>query len=49
MNEPILRTVNEAYFTVFPTGFFLQILDGIAALFNFIFSLFGVETNIIGF
>ncbi len=49
MEQGILRPLFEAFFTVFPTGFFLQALEGIAAVINFIFGLFGIQTNVVGF
>ncbi len=49
MEQPILRPLFEAFFTVFPTGFFLQALNGIAGLINFFFGLFGIQTNVVGF
>ena len=49
MEQPILRPLFEAFFTVFPTGLFLQALDGVAALINFIFGIFGIQSNVVGF
>lgn len=49
MEQPILRPLFEAFYTAFPTGFFLQMLDGIAALINFIFGIFGIQSNVVGF
>lgn len=49
MEQPILRPLFEAFFTVLPFGFFLQMLDGIAALMNFIFGIFGIQSNVVGF
>jgi hypothetical protein len=49
MEQPILRPLFELFFTAFPTGFFLQMLDGIAAWINFVFGIFGIQTNVAGF
>ncbi len=49
MEQPILRPLFEAWFTLFPTGFFLQILDGIAAVMNFVFGIFGIPASVVGF
>lgn len=49
MEQPILRPLFEAFYTVFPTGFFLQWLDGIAGLINFIFGIFGIQSNVVAF
>jgi hypothetical protein len=49
MEEPILRPLFEAFFTAFPTGFFLQILNGFAELINLFFGLFGIQSNVSGF
>ena len=49
MEMPFLRTLVETFFTIFPSGFFLQVLDVYADIFNFLFGLIGIETNIVGF
>ena len=49
MEQPILRPLFEASFTAFPTGFFLQMLEGIAGLINLFFGLFGIQSNVSGF
>lgn len=49
MEEPILRPLFEAFFTAFPTGFFLQFLNGFAGLINLFFGLFGIQSNVSGF
>ncbi len=43
------RDIFEAFFTVIPTGFFVQFLDLFAALINGFFGLFGIQTNVVGF
>ncbi len=48
MDAP-LRDIFEGFFTVIPTGFFMQFLDLIAAMLNGLFGLFGIQTNIVGF
>ncbi len=48
MDAP-LRNIFEGFFTVIPTGFFVQFLDLFAALVNGFFGLFGIQTNIVGF
>ncbi len=45
----MLRPLFEAYFTVLPIGFFVQMLDGLAGLINFFFGLFGIQSNVSGF
>lgn len=47
--EPFLRTLVETFFTIFPSGFFLQVLNAYADVFNFLFGLIGIQTNIVGF
>ncbi len=47
--ESFLRQLVEVFFTIFPSGFFLQVLNGYADVFNFLFSLIGIQTNIVGF
>jgi len=49
MEQGILRPLFEAFYTLFPTGFFLQMLNGVAGLINMFFGLFGVQTNVVGF
>ncbi len=48
-SEPVLRSIFEGFFTLIPTGFFVQMLDLMAALLNGIFGIFGISTNIVGF
>ena len=47
--ESFLHNLVEIYFTILPTGFFVQILDVIAAGIRGFWSLFGVDVNIVGF
>lgn len=49
MEDSFLRTLTEIFFTFIPTGFFVQFLDGIAALLTAFFNLFGLQPNIVGF
>ena len=49
MEDSTLRPLFEAFFTFFPTGFFLQFLDGIAGLINLFFGIFGIQSNVSGF
>ncbi|GEM_PF-1791789 len=49
MEMPFLRTLVETFFSIFPSGFFVQVLDFYADIFNFLFGLIGIETNIVGF
>lgn len=45
----ILRDLIEIFFTLFPTGFFMQILDVIADLVNAGLGLLGINFNVVGF
>ncbi len=45
----ILRPLIEIFFTLFPTGYFLQILDVIAALITGGLQLLGIDVNVVGF
>jgi hypothetical protein len=45
----ILRDIIEIYFTIFPTGFFMQILDVIADLITAGFDLVGLDIKVVGF
>lgn len=49
MEQSFLRTVTELFFSVFPTGFFVQMLDALAAILNALFGAIGIQTNIVGF
>ncbi|HWL93963.1 MAG TPA: hypothetical protein VNT79_10550 [Phycisphaerae bacterium] len=45
----VLRPMFEIFFTLFPTGYFLQILDVIADAYEAFWALLGVDLNIVGF
>lgn len=47
--ESFLRNVVEIYFTILPTGFFLQILEVIAAGIRTFWGWLGVDVNVVGF
>lgn len=47
--EPVLRSIFEGFFTLIPAGFFVQMLDAMAAVLNWFFGVFGISTNIVGF
>lgn len=47
--ESFLSQVVEVFFSIFPTGFFLQFLNVYADVFNLLFGLIGIQTNIVGF
>ncbi len=47
--ESFLHNVVEIFFTIFPTGFFVQILDVIAAGITAFWGALGVDLNIVGF
>lgn len=49
METSFLRALNELYFSVFPTGFFLDWLNLFASLLNGLFGLFGIDSNIVAF
>lgn len=49
MGDSFLRTINEIFFTIFPTGFFLQLLDLYAQALNFMLGLIGIQSNIVAF
>ncbi|MBK8270749.1 MAG: hypothetical protein IPK83_21560 [Planctomycetes bacterium] len=45
----VLRDAFEVFFTFFPTGFFLQILNVIADLITAGLGLVGIDFNVVGF
>ncbi len=45
----ILRPMFEIFFTLFPTGYFLQIINVIADLISGFAGLFGIDLPIVGF
>lgn len=45
----ILRDLIEIYFTIFPTGFFMQILDVIADLMELAAGAVGLDITVVGF
>jgi hypothetical protein len=47
--ESFLHQVVEIYFTIFPTGFFLQILNVIAEGITLFWGALGVDVNVVGF
>lgn len=48
-SESFLHQLVEIYFTIIPVPFFVQMLDLIAAVANFLFGIIGIESNIVGF
>lgn len=44
----VLRDAFEVFFTFFPTGFFLQILNVIADLITAGLGLIGIDFNVVG-